>query len=303
MRLRWLVVLALATACTDAREFAGDVGTDADTVATQPMATTSVRASFVETTLPTVVPPPGHELVWSDEFTGPAIDRTLWNVEHSTFGDGNEELQCYTSQNVAIEDGMLVLTGRREAVTCPNGDTRSVSSGKVSTEGLAHWRYGWFEVRARVPEGQGLWPAIWLSPEESVYGRWPASGEIDVMEVRGQQSDTARVNLHYLGSDGRRAQWPHDVETAPGRGFADTFHVFGVRWEPERITWFVDGVEVHDVSGWSSSVGPPPAPFDQRFFLRLNLAIGGTFPGDPDDTTPWPAEYLIDWVRVYQQVR
>lgn len=311
MRLAPLVVVAVLAACTDAPEFGGGVAAttvstaDPATVSTAAPATSSTSPSTqVSTTLPVVDPPDGYELVWRDEFLDADLDRAKWNVENSTFGDGNDELQCYTPENVSVDQqaGVLVLTGRPERVTCPNGDTRTVSSGKVSTEGLAAWRYGWIEVRARVPEGQGLWPAIWLSPADLTYGRWPASGEIDLMEVRGQQPDTARVNLHYLGPDGTRAQSPADVEAAPGRGFADFFHVFAVRWEPGRITWFVDGVEVHEVSRWSSPVGPAPAPFDQPFFLRLNLAIGGTFPGDPDDTTPWPADYLIDWVRVYQPI-
>lgn len=301
MRLGWLTASTFTVAgclvgCADAPEF-GEV-TPPTTVTTA-----GQQDPTPLTTLPALVPPVGYELVWREEFVARELDRSKWKVENSTFGDGNDELQCYAPDNVSIDasSGVLVLAGRNESVTCPNGDTRSVSSGKVTTEGLADWRYGWFEVRAMVPAGRGLWPAIWLSPSDGVYGSWPASGEIDLMEVRGQEPDIARVNLHYLGPDLGRAQSPRDVLAAPGRGFADTFHTFAVRWEPDRITWFVDGLQVHEVTAWPSPVGPAPAPFDQPFFLRLNLAIGGTFPGDPDGTTPWPAEYLIDWVRVYQR--
>lgn len=291
------VLLWTLPACTDAPEF------DSAPVPTATVTSAQGQTTPSATTLPVVVPPSGYELVWRDEFVGQRLDAATWNVENSTFGDGNDELQCYTPDNVSVdaETGVLVLSARAESVTCPNGDVRSFSSGKVTTEDLATWTYGWFEVRARVPEGQGLWPAIWLSPNDSVYGDWPASGEIDLLEVRGQRPDTARVNLHYLGPDLRRAQSPLDVDATPGRGFADTFHTFAVQWEPDRITWYVDGLRVHEVTAWPSPVGPAPAPFDQDFFIRLNLAVGGTFPGDPDGSTPWPAEYVIDWVRVYQR--
>ena len=170
----------------------------------------------------------------------------------------------------------------------------------VTSRDLATFRYGWFEVRARVPAGRGLWPAIWMSPNDRVYGRWPASGEIDLMEVRGDRPRTARVNVHFLDAGNQWSQRPHDVLTSPGAGFNERFHVFGLQWEPDRMVFMVDGLEVHTVRNWSSSVGPADAPFDQDFFFRLNLAIGGNYPGSPDQTTPWPARFEIDWVRVFQ---
>jgi beta-glucanase (GH16 family) len=254
------------------------------------------------TTLPEVTPPPGYELVWRDEFAGTELDRSKWNIEHSTFGDGGNTLHCYVPEAVAVDDGQLVLTGERQQMICPNGSSRAYTSGMVSGEGRAAWRYGWFEVRARVPEGRGLWPAIWMSPRDNVYGRWPASGEIDLMELRGDRPRTARVNVHYLDTLDRRAQSPHDVNASPGDGFAEAFHTFGLRWEPNLMVFTVDGLEIHTVRNWSSSVGSADAPFDQEFFFRLNLAIGGNYPGSPDETTSWPARFEIDWVRVFQPV-
>ncbi len=270
-----------------------------------PIVTTSNITAPTTTTeppivLPQVTPPPGHELVWRDEFLEPELNLANWQPEHSTFGDGGNTLHCYLPENVSITDGLLVLSGNEAETTCPNGSVRQYSSGMVSSPDLATFTYGWFEVRARVPEGQGLWPAIWLSPDGSTYGAWPASGEIDLMEVRGQAPNNVRVNAHYLDQAGRRAQDPDDVSAAPGSGFADAFHTFGVRWEPGRMVFMVDGLEQHVIEGWSSSAGPNDAPFDQPFFFRLNLAIGGDYPGSPDDTTPWPAQFEIDWVRVFQ---
>ncbi|MBT8241287.1 MAG: glycoside hydrolase family 16 protein, partial [Acidimicrobiia bacterium] len=262
--------------------------------------TTLSETATPEVTLPEVQSPPGYELVWRDEFTGTELDRSKWNIEHSTFGDGGNTLHCYVPEAVTVDDGLLVLTGERLQMTCPNGSTRQYTSGMVNSQGLATWQYGWFEVRARVPEGKGLWPAIWMSPNSNVYGRWPGSGEIDLMEVRGDRPRTARVNVHYLDTGNRPSQRPHDVNASPGTGFTDAFHTFGLRWEPNLMVFIVDGLEVHTVTNWSSAVGSADAPFDQEFFFRLNLAIGGNYPGSPDEGTPWPARFEIDWVRVFQ---
>ncbi|NNE96273.1 MAG: glycoside hydrolase family 16 protein [Acidimicrobiales bacterium] len=262
-------------------------------------ATTSENTVPPET-LPEVTAPPGFTLVWRDEFTGDELDDTKWNIEHSTFGDGGNTLHCYVPEAVSVEGGVLVLTGTDRQETCPNGSTRAFTSGMVHSRGLAAFRTGWFEMRARVPEGRGLWPAIWMSPDNGVYGPWPASGEIDLMELRGDRTHTARVNMHYLDSTGRRAQSPHDVRAAAGSGFSDRFHTFALRWERGRMVFMVDGLEVHRVENWSSSVGLDDAPFDREFFFRLNLAIGGNYPGSPDDSTPWPARFEIDYVRVFE---
>ncbi len=269
--------------------------TTAEPTTTEP--TTTTEPPIV---LPEVEAPPGYELVWRDEFLEPTIDPRNWRIENSTFGDGNNSLHCYTPANTDVRDGLLVLTGRAETTTCPNGDTRQYSSGMVTSEDLARFTQGWFEVRARVPEGRGLWPAIWMSPNDDVYGRWPNSGEIDLMEVRGDEPDVARVNIHYLGPDNIRDQNPRDVRAVPGQGFADEFHTFGLLWEPGRMVFFIDGLQHHAIEGWPSSVGGGDAPFDQPFFFRLNLAIGGDYSGSPDATTPWPADFEIDWVRVFQ---
>ncbi|MFW2383145.1 MAG: family 16 glycosylhydrolase [Acidimicrobiales bacterium] len=285
-----VVFAAIAVSCTS----------DAAPPPEPTTSTSQTSTSTTSTTLPVVTPPPGYQLVWRDEFAGGELDRSKWNVEHSTFGDGGNTLHCYVPDAVEVGGGVLVLTGERRQMTCPNGSTRAFTSGMVTGEGLATFRYGWFEVRARVPEGRGLWPAIWMSPNDDVYGPWPASGEIDLMEVRGDRPRTARVNIHFLDVFDKRVQNPHDTTASPGSGFSEQFHTFGLRWEPHRMVFMIDGLEVHSIENWASSVGPGDAPFDQEFFFRLNLAIGGDYPGSPDDGTPWPARFEIDWVRVFQ---
>ena len=264
-----------------------------------PTTTTAATPTTTPTTLPPVDPPEGYELVWRDEFNEAGLNTSLWTVEHSTFGEGNNELHCYTPGNVSVANDVLVITGTDNRTTCPENKVRDYASGMVHTRDTVAFRYAWFEVRAKVPAGQGLWPAIWLSPNDDAYGLWPRSGEIDLMELRGQNPTVARVNFHYAGSDGGREQSPLDVK-ADGEGFHEAFHTFALRWTETEITWFIDDIEVHSVDSWNSEVGTFPAPFDQRFFLRLNLAVGGNFPGSPDNSTPWPAVMEVDYVRVFQ---
>ncbi len=274
--------------------------TTVPSVTPTPSTTTTTQApTTTPATLPPVVPPEGYELVWRDEFNEAGLNTSLWTVEHSTFGDGNNELHCYAPGNVNVSNNVLAISATDNQTTCPGNKRRDYASGMVHTRDTAAFRYAWFEVRAKVPAGQGLWPAIWLSPNNDAYGLWPRSGEIDLMELRGQNPTVARVNFHYADSNGGREQSPKDVE-AEGEGFHEAFHTFALRWTETEITWFIDDVEVHSVSGWSSEVGPFPAPFDQRFFLRLNLAVGGNFPGPPDNSTSWPAVMEIDYVRVFQ---
>ncbi|MEZ5227873.1 MAG: glycoside hydrolase family 16 protein [Acidimicrobiales bacterium] len=261
-----------------------------------PLAETT-RSSTPEPTT-TSGPPDGWRLVWSDEFE--VFDASKWSVEHSTYGHGNGELQCYQASNVVVNDGLLRLIATDTPTVCPRNEARNYTSGMVRSSGLADWTYGRFEVRARFPSGSGLWPAAWLSPTDSVYGAWPRSGELDIVEALGHADDRVVGSLHWMGPKGhelanREYFLPH------GTGFNDDFHTFAVVWEPDRIVWFVDDVEYHRVDAWPSTVGPAPAPFDQPFYLKLNLAVGGGAAGLPDDSTSFPATYEIDWIRVYQR--
>ncbi|MGC6486248.1 MAG: glycoside hydrolase family 16 protein [Planctomycetota bacterium] len=240
-------------------------------------------------------------LVWSDEFEGPALDYGKWGVAYNALGGGNQELQFYTDRrdNVRIEDGALVLEAHADGYA-GLGVQRGYSSGSVRTKRRGDWRYGRVEVRARMPRGQGLWPAIWMLPTDEAYGGWAASGELDVMEYRGHEPDKVHGTLHFGGAwpDNRSRGAAYELDEGT---FADDFHVFAVEWERGVVRWFVDGERYQVQDEWQSDGGAFPAPFDQPFHLILNLAVGGRWAGPPDDETAFPQRMSVDWVRVYQR--
>uniref|UniRef100_B0T305 Glycoside hydrolase family 16 n=1 Tax=Caulobacter sp. (strain K31) TaxID=366602 RepID=B0T305_CAUSK len=265
-------------------------------------------------------------LVWADEFDGPALDQTKWSYAEDCGGGGNNERQCYTAApaNVSVRNGVLSLTTLRQATTgladpwSGSKATRTLdySSGKLVTKGKAFWRYGRIEVRARVPGGQGVWPAIWMMPEKSVYGGWPRSGEIDILETinLGAPCDTCaggRENrifgtIHF-GEDGGVGHRHQGGQIAPSPS-ADGFHVYAVEWSPGEIVWRVDSQRYFRAGSedWKPVNGQAgPAPFDQPFHLILNLAFGGDWPEGANakgvDDAALPAVMEIDWVRVSQR--
>ena len=244
--------------------------------------------------------PVNLKLVWSDEFDGDSLDYSKWGVEENAFGGGNNELQIYTDRtaNVRVENGSLVLEAHNDKAGI-SGTVRDYSSGRVRTKHRGDWKYGRIEVRAKLPIGQGIWPAIWMLPTDNKYGGWAASGEIDIMEYRGQNPQDVLGTLHYGGG------WPKNTHsgatyTLPSGTFADDFHTFAVDWEEGKIVWLVDGKPYQTQTKWNSDGGKFPAPFDQEFHLLLNLSVGGNFLGNPDATTTFPQAFLIDYVRVYQ---
>lgn len=219
--------------------------------------------------------PAGRYLVWSDEFDGPAVDGTKWRIEDAGLVKNNEK-QYYAPDDVYIENGHLVLRSQRRAM----GD-REYTSGLVDSRGKFAPLYGRVEIRARLPKGQGLWPAHWMLPDD---GSWPP--EIDIMELVGSQPDNVVMSLH-------SGQWP-DIESQsldfPGPDFTAGFHTFALEWEPGQLRWYVDGRQQ-----FSTGTDVPQKPM----FIVLNTAVGGDMPGDPDETTVFPQVHLIDYVRVY----
>lgn len=251
--------------------------------------------------LPCHAAPEGWKLVWSDEFDGKEIDWTKWAVEENGHGGGNGEMQFYADrpENLRIENGALVIEARKEKFNSA-GVEKDYSSGRMRTKRRASWKYGRFEARAKLPTGRGVWPAIWMLPETSKYGGWAASGEIDIMELVGHEPNKVHGTLHY------GASWPNNKHTgAPfelkSGIFADDFHVFAIEWEEGVIRWYVDGALYQTQTKWNSANGAFPAPFDQPFHLVLNVAVGGGWPGPPDDKTVFPQRMTVDWVRVYQK--
>lgn len=245
------------------------------------------------------------ELVWSDEFDAPAIDTGKWSWEVNATGGGNNELQFYTSrtENSYIQDGRLVIKAIKEnytAVDPTDGETktRDYTSARLRTLNKGDWKYGRFEIRAKTPSGQGLWPAIWMLPTDWVYGGWAASGEIDIMEFRGDMPTTLFSTIHYGG------EWPNNSHSGAETTVPDLsqdFHTYAIEWSEGLIRWYFDGQQVHQTSDWNSEGEPYPAPFDQRFHLLLNVAVGGNFlPNPPPNPDYFPQIFEIEYVRVYQ---
>lgn len=245
----------------------------------------------------------GYNLLWHDEFNGSKIDETIWNYEAREPGWTNQELQEYTTStdNIFVRDGKLVLKAIK---TQDENGKDYYTSGKVTTQNKKDFMYGKVVVSAKVPEGQGLWPAIWMMPtDESFYGQWPKCGEIDIMEVLGSQTNISYATIHY-GEPHAEQQGLKKLESG---SFADAFHEYSVEWEPEEMRFYIDDELISTVNDWFSAVQgednkPYPAPFNQTFFVQLNLAVGGSWPGNPDETTNFDkAEFEIDYVRVYQK--
>lgn len=275
----------------------------------------------------------GWGLVWSDEFDGDALDPQKWAPEVSCWGGGNSERQCYTDreENVQVVNGLLRLVARAETFTGPSyppewndptpENTQDYTSGKIRTRDLADWTYGRFEIRAKMPQGQGMWPALWMLPAEDFYGTWPLSGEIDIMEAVNLgafcNSCTGEVGenrtsaaLHFGDAWPANQSVSQKVELPDGANPADDYHVWAVEWGEGRMHFFFNDVKFYSVYNFQwytaavDSATNPNAPFDRPFYLMANVAVGGNWPenvnslGIAEDAVP--NEMLVDWVRVYQ---
>ena len=256
----------------------------------------------------------GYTKVWGDEFDGDSLNRDDWNVETHEKGWVNSELQEYvdSEENIQVKDGKLVINPVKKVSSIESNDAASTkevvsyTSGRVSTQNKQTFTYGRFVCRAKVPKGQGYLPAFWLmANDENLYGQWPRCGEIDCMEVMGQETNKAYGTVHY-GNPHAQSQGTYYTGENES-DFSDDFHVFTCDWEPGKITWYVDGVKYYEENDWySTTVGQGtlayPAPFDQPFYIILNLAVGGSWVGNPNDETSFENNpYEIDYVRVYQK--
>lgn len=238
-------------------------------------------------------PPPPWRLVWSDEFDGTVLDTTKWVHDTGGNGWGNAELEYYSDrvENARLENGDLVIEARQEAF-----GGRSYTSARIKTQGLAQWTYGRVEARIQIPRGQGLWPAFWMLGNNIGQVGWPTCGEIDIMENIGKEPQTIHGTVHgpgYSGANGISSAY--NLRTG---AFADTFHVFAIEWQPGTIRWYVDSTLYKVV--YSGHV-PGQFVFDHPFFIILNVAVGGYWPGNPDQTTVFPQTMRVDYVRVYQR--
>jgi beta-glucanase (GH16 family) len=276
----------------------------------------------------------GWGLVWADEFEGSELNRSKWQPEESCWGGGNQERQCYTDrpENIRVVDGVLHLKARKEKFTGPNRPpeiadssnpkkTQEFTSGKIRTLGISSWKYGKIEFRAKPPKGQGTWPAVWMMPANNYYGGWPLSGEIDILEgvnlgatcetCEGAVGENRMISALHFGDYAPKNKVLDTRVALPSHTLpSDEFHVWTLEWGEGLMRFYLDGRKYWELTDadWDSASpaakANPVAPFDQPFYIMANLAIGGGLSERNNDKgvaeNVTPAEFLIDWIRIYQ---
>ncbi len=236
---------------------------------------------------------PSMRLIWSDEFDGDELNLDNWTHEigngcdQGLCGWGNNELQSYQEENTTLSDGYLTIEANQPSF----GGYRS---SRIITKGKQEFEHGRIDVRAKLPSGQGLWPAIWMLGSNIDEVGWPTCGEIDIMELVGHEPETVHGTIHF-NRDGH--VFTGDEYRLSGTDFSQEFHVFSLLWEQGTLKWYVDYELFY--SSNSGEVGST-YPFDNDFFFIFNVAVGGNWPGDPDDTTVFPQQMVVDYIRVFQ---
>jgi beta-glucanase (GH16 family) len=252
-------------------------------------------------------PSPGQmwKLTWSDEFSsadGSAPDAAKWKYDLGGNGWGNQELESYTSrpENAKIQNGNLVITALQENYIGTDGIARNYTSARLKTQNLFTQTYGRFEARIKIPQGQGIWPAFWMLGNDIDTVGWPKCGEIDFMENIGRQPTLNYGSLHGPSSAASTADLSGAISLPMGQNLADDYHVYAVEWEQGIVRFYLDS---NNYATFSQSQWPAGGQwvFDHPFFLILNVAVGGVWPGSPASTTQFPQQMLIDYVRVYSK--
>jgi len=235
----------------------------------------------------------GMTLVWSDEFDGPGVNTNNWSFEigTGTWGWGNNELQYYQEENTSIIEGNLVIEARRQSIESSN-----YTSSRLITRDKKSFKYGRVDIRAVMPEGQGIWPALWMLGSNHFQVGWPACGEIDIMEMIG-------------GGDGRdnvlrgTAHWNQGGHVSYGQGYtnesklSEEYHVYSIIWNEETIRWYFDDINFNTMDITPAEL----SAFHNNFFFIMNIAVGGNWPGSPDNTTLFPQWMIVDYIRVFQE--
>ena len=239
---------------------------------------------------------PGLTLTWADEFSGSTLDANVWNYEigNGSGGWGNNELEYYTNspKNSFVSNGNLIIEARKESIGGFN-----YSSARLTTQNKKTFTYGRIDIRAKLPKGKGIWPALWMLGSNISSVGWPASGEIDIMELLGHEITKSYGTLHYGASTATHGSKGNSYTLGTG-SFYDQFHVFSMEWKQDQIKIFVDNNLFLSVN--KADLGTAPYPFNAPFFFIFNVAVGGNWPGSPDATTTYPQRMIVDYVRVFQ---
>jgi beta-glucanase (GH16 family) len=240
-------------------------------------------------------------LVWADEFDGETLNPEYWNRQIVRAGRFNDEWQRYTDseKNAYVEDGILILNAIHES---DEHGVDQYTSARLNTAGKQSFKYGKIAARIKLPKGEGIWPAFWMLGtninENGGDTPWPQSGEIDILELYGSKDPAViEANIHYADENEQHTMMGAVPYTLPEGDFSDDFHIFELEWSADSLKWFVDGNQFASVSITDEVY----SEFRKDFFILLNIAVGGTWAGRPDDTTPFPAQMHVDWVRYYQK--
>ncbi len=238
-----------------------------------------------------------EQLIWSDEFNGDSLNTSFWNYEVGG-NNPNSELEFYTSRptNIKVDTGNLIITANKETYSS-GGVTENYTSGRINTSHKFNFKYGKIEARMKLPYGQGIWPAFWMLGQNIDQVSWPNCGEMDIMEMVGGAGDnTVHTTLHWgpVDASGNHPSYGLAYALSSGK-FADAYHIFTLEWTPQTVTSYVDGNKYYTISISPAGL----AAFQNNFFIIFNLAVGGSWPGNPDATTVFPQHLFVDYVRVY----
>jgi beta-glucanase (GH16 family) len=239
---------------------------------------------------------PNLKSVWADEFSGTSLNENFWNYEiGNNNGWGNNELQYYKKENTSVKDGYLIIQAKSESFSGQN-----YTSSRLTTQNKFNFKYGRIDIRAALPKGQGIWPALWMLGKNIPQVNWPKCGEIDIMEMiggngSGAGSDKTTYGTAHWDNNGSHAQYGGNTKLASGI-FNDEFHVFSIVWDAQKIVWYLDDKQFHIIDTTPAGL----SEFQEEYFLLINLAVGGDWPGKPDGTTVLPQQMVVDYIRVFQ---
>ena len=235
---------------------------------------------------------PGMALVWSDEFDGDHLDTTHWNYETGGDGWGNNELEFYQKQNTTVQEGYLIIKAKKESA-----GNRIYTSSRLTTQGKRVFQYGRIDIRALLPKGQGMWPALWMLGSSVSSVGWPKCGEVDIMEmIGGGGKDSTVYGTAHWDNAGVHASYGGHQSIVNGKLFADEFHVFSIIWTTTAITWYLDDVQYQVIDITPAEL----SELRSQFFFIFNVAVGGDWPGNPDASTVFPQRMVVDYIRVFQ---
>jgi beta-glucanase (GH16 family) len=231
-------------------------------------------------------------LTWYDDFNGNQLDTTYWNYETGGDGWGNHELEYYQPQNVSVQDGYLIIHARKEDV-----GGRAYTSSRITTQFKQNVQYGRVDIRALVPKGQGIWPALWMLGDAVHDVGWPLCGEVDIMElIGGGGKDSTVYGTAHWDQAGKHDSKGGQTSLSSGKIFADEFHVFSIVWTATTITWYLDDAPYYTIDITADDL----SELRNTFFFLFNVAVGGDWPGNPDASTVFPQRMVVDYIRVFQ---